>query len=361
VRLRDAHARNVRLGYHMSMWGTGQDIIYSNPSDATVDQLGARAANFYNSLRANFDVIFGDTSDRDAAFKQAHYGMGPEAWWDANDYARHVRFLTQVTSGTGKRIVLWQIPFGNTKMRAVNNTWNHYQDNQVEWFLDDPSRAHLHAYIQAGVIALLFGRGADGVTCNCDANGDGVTNPAPINGNDLLSFNSDDDGGFFDQKSSLYYLTGAVPLLGGSSAPTPSPSATSTARTPTSTPTRVPSATPTPVPSSTPAASWTTSAAVLRGSLRRGQTIQVNAFLKSSSSASVLVDVEIYAPNGTKVHQQFWDNQSFTAGTTRTYSFSWRVPSTAARGTYTVKTGVFAPDWSSLHHWNNAAATFTVR
>ena len=28
--------------------------------------------------------------------------------------------------------------FGNTKMRAMNNTWNHYQDNRVEWLLDDP-------------------------------------------------------------------------------------------------------------------------------------------------------------------------------------------------------------------------------
>ena len=39
---------------------------------------------------------------------------------------------------TGKRIVLWQIPYGNTRMRAMNNTWNHYQDNRVEWLLDDP-------------------------------------------------------------------------------------------------------------------------------------------------------------------------------------------------------------------------------
>ena len=41
------------------------------------------------------------------------------------------------------RAVLWQIPFGNTKMRAVNNTWNHYQDNKVEWFLEEPARTRL--------------------------------------------------------------------------------------------------------------------------------------------------------------------------------------------------------------------------
>ena len=53
-------------------------------------------------------------------------------------------------ASAGKRVVLWQIPLGNTRMRAVNNTWQHYQDNRVEWFLDDPSRAHLAEYVQAG-------------------------------------------------------------------------------------------------------------------------------------------------------------------------------------------------------------------
>src|SRR5581483_376581 len=104
-----------------------------------------------------------------------------------------------------KRVVMWQIPQGNTKMRAENNTWNHYQDNRVEWLLDDPTRAHLTSYAQAGVVAFIFGRGADGPTCACDANNDGVTNPGPINGNTGVSLSADDDGGFFDQKAAAYY------------------------------------------------------------------------------------------------------------------------------------------------------------
>ncbi len=51
------------------------------------------------------------------------------------------------------RVVLWQVPFGNTKMRAENNTWEHYQDNKVEWLVGDTTRAHLTAYAQAGVVA----------------------------------------------------------------------------------------------------------------------------------------------------------------------------------------------------------------
>jgi len=59
---------------------------------------------------------------------------------------------------------------------------------------------------------VLFGRGADGPTCACDAAGDGVTNPAPINGNDELSLNADDDGGFFNGQVSAYANTGPVSL-----------------------------------------------------------------------------------------------------------------------------------------------------
>ena len=61
-------------------------------------------------------------------------------------------------------------------MRAENNTWGHYQDTRVEWLLDDATRAHLVSYRDAGVVALLFGGGAGGVTCACDASNDGRSN-----------------------------------------------------------------------------------------------------------------------------------------------------------------------------------------
>ncbi len=211
-RLRDLYAPNVVLGYHLSIWGTGNDITYSDPPDATVDALATRSGNFYNSLQGGFDIIFGEFSDRDAGFKQYEYGDGGASWFNANDFQRHVRYMSRVREVAGKRIVLWQIPLGNTKMRAMNNTWNHYQDNRVEWLLDDATRAHLTDYMNAGVVAFLFGRGANGATCSCDANGDGVTNPAPINGNDMMSLSADDDGGFFTQKAQQYYTTGAMSL-----------------------------------------------------------------------------------------------------------------------------------------------------
>jgi hypothetical protein len=242
IRLRDAYAPNVNVGYHISVWGTGADIVLSNPSDATVDALAGRAAAFYNSLGANFDIAFAEFSDRDSGFYQYVYGDGGQHWWDAEDFRRSTRFLGRFSLVANKRIVMWQIPLGNTKMRAQNNTWGHYQDNRPEWLLDEPARSHLTTYRNAGVVAFLFGGGAGGVTCACNAQNDGVTNPAAINGNTLASeaapagsapvqvtrgstptlvtpYATDDDGGFFRWKAWRYYQDSPMSLSPTSGVP----------------------------------------------------------------------------------------------------------------------------------------------
>ena len=62
------------------------------------------------------------------------------------------------------------------------------------------------------MIALLFGRGADGATNAGDSAGDGITDPPPINGNDRPSLNADDDGGYFRERAAAYYREGAPSL-----------------------------------------------------------------------------------------------------------------------------------------------------
>ncbi|HZS42402.1 MAG TPA: hypothetical protein VFF06_36480, partial [Polyangia bacterium] len=94
-------------------------------------------------------------------------------------------------------------------------------------------------YVDAGVVAFLFGGGAAGATCACDGQGDGITNPAPINGNTLVSLSADDDGGFFRQKAAAYYAGGAITF--GAATPTAT-------RTPTPTPSRTPTPTATRTP-----------------------------------------------------------------------------------------------------------------
>ena len=243
VKLRDTIAPNVFLGYHISVWGTGNDIVLSNPNDATVDALAAKASAFYSSLGANFDILFSEFSDRDAAFYQYVYGDNGTHWWDAEDFRRNARFLGAIANTTNKRIVMWQIPLGNTKMRAQNNTDGHYQDNRTEWLFDEAARTHLAAYRDAGVVAFLFGGGAGGTTCACNAKNDGVTNPAPIGNNTTASeaaaagtppsvvmrgsvptlvtpYATDDDGGYFRWRAYRYYQDGAMTFNSG---PVPSP------------------------------------------------------------------------------------------------------------------------------------------
>jgi hypothetical protein len=212
VKLRDIYAPNMLLAYHLSMWGSGEDPLYSKPGRTHLDALAASAGRFYGALKADFDLVFTEFSDRDAGFKEFIGKDGGASWWKPEDFDRNVKFLRSFSQITNRRIVIWQIPFGNTRMTAMNNTWNHYQDNKVESLLDEPGRVHLHADVDSGVIALLFGRGADGATCACDAAKDGITNPTPINGNNAQSVSADDDGGFFRQQARRYYERGPIAL-----------------------------------------------------------------------------------------------------------------------------------------------------
>jgi hypothetical protein len=211
VTLRDQLAPNVILAYHMSGWGTKHDIVYENPRDATVRAYAAESAAFYRSLHAKFDVSFEDFSDRDAGF-YAKIDNNPNTWFTPADFRRHMLYAQTFGRLAGLRMVAWQIPLGNTLMRAMDNQWDHFQDNRVQWLLGPQSRAHLRAYLAAGFVGFLFGRGADGATCACDAAKDGATNPAPINGNTRPSLTADDDGGYFKAQVRAYYRTGALTL-----------------------------------------------------------------------------------------------------------------------------------------------------
>jgi hypothetical protein len=79
-----------------------------------------------------------------------------------------------------------------------------------------------------------------------------------------------------------------------------------------------------------------------------------------SQTGSVLIDVEVYDASFNKVFQQFWDNQPFLAGQTRTFVGTWSAPATAATGTYTVMVGEFSNGWGTFYNWNANAATFNL-
>jgi hypothetical protein len=320
VRLRDQLAPNVILAYHLSVWGTNWDISYSNNSDPEVDALAARAAAFYRSLGASFDLAFTDIGDRDADFKKIQNGDGGAAWWDAADFARYARFIAGFVAGSGRRVVVWQIPLGNTKMRAQDDTWGHYQDNRVEWFLDDPGGAHLAVWRDAGVIALLYGGGADGTTCACDAQGDGTTNPAPIDGNTLPSLNADDDGGYFRQRAAAYYAAGPPTLDPGTGGGGGGSGG-----------------------GSTPATHWTLGASPSPTSVHRRHRVTVTASVAVSTTTRAVLRVDVYGPTGHLAFRKSYPARSFKAGLTVRLRPSFSISSTLRLGTYRIVIRMLSP------------------
>jgi hypothetical protein len=160
IALRDQLAPHVLLAYHLSVWGTDRDITNSKPSPAQVDQMAATSAAFYESLDAHFDLVFNDVTDRDAGYYQYVEGNS-RTWWGPADFARENRYLAGFTGRTRTSVVLWQLPVGDTHL---DNTWDHYQDNRLQWWFGAHSAAHLRATRNAGVIGFLFGAGATGCT-----------------------------------------------------------------------------------------------------------------------------------------------------------------------------------------------------
>lgn len=205
-------AENVQIAYHLSAWGVGDDFTFSNPTTAEMVTQGERQAAFYQSLNQPFDLIFTDTSDRDAGYYQSIGFEDP--FWSPQDYNNHRTLISTVYQATDARFMLWQIPYGNTLYRTMNNTAYHYQDNAVQTILGEPDYTSMDGYRAAGVIGFLFGQGAGGgiTTCPCDDAGDGVTSPEPINGNVLEPLSADDDGGYFKSVLKTYVDSGKMSL-----------------------------------------------------------------------------------------------------------------------------------------------------
>lgn len=160
LRIRDAVAPGVELAYHMSTWGTGVDPVQQDPSLGEVDRLAARSAEFYKALGAPFDLVFSDPSDRDDGFDLKVNGDHGRSRWTVGDYRRDARWLAGMHRATGLPIAMWQIPLGNS---TLANTWGRYRDTHVERLLGRDPRWR-RAYRDAGVVAFLFGGGADGTT-----------------------------------------------------------------------------------------------------------------------------------------------------------------------------------------------------
>lgn len=318
VRLRDRHAPNVLLGYHLSDWGTGHDLADSDPSDARIDELALRSARFQQRLTREWDLVFAEFDNVDNGYARIRDGDGGRSVWDAADFRRHARYLAGVSSRTGKRVVLWQIPLGNARL---DDTPKHYRDNRVETLLGRSGGAVRRRYLDAGVIALLFGKAYGDATCACDDDGDG----------------RDDDDGLFARLAGRYDARGATRLPGATRRPPRASRRSSTPR-------------------------MRISARPRTRTVRRGRTLRVDVRVTARDTARGLVAVQLYRPGArTPTRQVPFRSQRLRRGKTRRYTARFRVPSDAPRGTWRVKVGVFDPDWEKLWAWQPDGGRVSVR
>ncbi len=206
-KMRDDYAPNVLLAWHASNWATGYDVVLNKEEDPVV--LGSAVGDFYLKLDTPFDLVFFDLSDRTAGYFQ--YVVGEDThWWNETDFVRFREYVKAITVKTNKKVILWQVPIGNTVYKSMDNTVQHYQDNKVQYFLEAGNRAHMEEYARVGVIGIIFGAGTEEDTSNYDAAGDGITNPPPVNGNTLDATVADDDGGFLRWRAAAYYADDPV-------------------------------------------------------------------------------------------------------------------------------------------------------
>jgi len=205
--LRDQFAPNVLLAFHVSKWG--------DPSPKTFADAILKCGKW--------DLIFTDPSDRDSGWKVAHNYHASGAWWKDADFASFRDWSGKLHKLTGLPLMAWQIPVGNTVMDSCNNTEGHFMDNRPEYFLENyPANRHVAEWAECGYVGLLFGGGAGGCTGVHDGCKDGVTNPAPVQGNkgEKAAF-PDDDGGYMRLRGGNYYAKGPLPLLRRGESPSP--------------------------------------------------------------------------------------------------------------------------------------------
>jgi len=206
-RIRDQWAPSVLLAYHASFWATDWNQFSAADPVPYADGI----YTFYSNLKTAFDLICWDTVDRDYGYAITVDGSAPASViWTPTQHAAFQAFLAEFYKKSGVPNVLWQIPVGNNLYRTSNNTAWHYQDNWMQTIVGDSARTTITGYRNAGVIAFLFGSGQNTDTNFWDVAGDAITNPAPINGNNLTSTMADDDGGYTAIAGAAFYKNGYI-------------------------------------------------------------------------------------------------------------------------------------------------------
>ena len=361
LHLRDLYAPNVLLALHVSGWATGTDVGTSRAPSLNANAIGVAAGSFAAASgvvqagpgTSTYDLLFTDVLDRDAGFYQ-YSQKDPSHWWDQlnvrfPNFVRWEQWVAGVVqSANNKPMIIWQIPLGNQYFQTMDNSKGHYQDNRAEYFF-----THLDELRQVGIVGLLFGGGAGGVTTYSDADKDGVTNPQFVCTTDGISSGqvcnnhtstvSDDDGGYLRMAAQQYFLN-PLPLLAPGTAPT--------------------------APALPASAAGTTTQdlqvdlgvnTVAQRTLTAGDIVDVRQNLIVNHDSTLLVDFELWDSNGNRVVQAVAADQQELVGFVGTTQASMTLPDDLSNGQYTLTVGVFSNDGQTQYAVNNSAATLTVK
>lgn len=145
-----AHAQlpNAIVGHLVSHWdisGLGNAPMASHTTHA--QKWGALLKDFGTGKG---DVFFVEKADRDAGYYAA---LGNANWnWSTPQYQKYLEWIKTLSFVSELRAIPWQVSLGTSGNGAASQN---YKDDFAQYFT-----ANQDAFAQAGVIGVLFGRGA---------------------------------------------------------------------------------------------------------------------------------------------------------------------------------------------------------
>ncbi|MBI2644234.1 MAG: hypothetical protein HYW95_01840 [Candidatus Wildermuthbacteria bacterium] len=115
----------------------------------------------------------------------------------------------------------------------------------------------------------------------------------------------------------------------------------------------------TPPPPPPAAISFTATGSASPSSSQVNQQIGIAATVQATGDAvaGTIVDVEVQDGAGNQLFQQYFENQSFSAGQSRTYNVDWTPMS---QGQFYVHVGIFASGWNTVYHWQSSVVSIAV-
>jgi hypothetical protein len=142
--------------------------------------------------------------------------------------------------------------------------------------------------------------------------------------------------------------------------PTPSPSPSPK---PVPSPTPSPSPSPKPIPSPSPVLAFGfSSGSVSQSSAKPGRTVEFTDTVKASAAASnVIIFTQLQNAEGKVVASSFVAGQAFTAGETRSFTSSYKIPVGLPAGIYYHTVEVFNATWSVNYMSHYDSSTLTIK